>query len=154
MILRAMKWQIEADSFNAYGALCLGVAVCEGYAEAAALLLNRAGVETLVITGDSRGEKHAWNIVKIDGDYYHLDVTWNDPVQQNSISTIKYYDYFNLTDKEIGKDHSWDKEKYVSCTAEKYNYYIYNNLIVKSRDEFISRVVEEVQGNKNIMCKV
>ena len=79
--------KIEADSFNAYGALCLGVAVCEGYAEAAALLLNRAGVETLVITGDSRGEKHAWNIVKIDGDYYHLDVTWNDPVQQNSIST-------------------------------------------------------------------
>jgi transglutaminase-like putative cysteine protease len=146
--------KIEADSFNAYGALCLGVAVCEGYAEAAALLLNRAGVETLVITGDSRGEKHAWNIVKIDGDYYHLDVTWNDPVQQNSISTIKYYDYFNLTDKEIGKDHSWDKEKYVSCTAEKYNYYIYNNLIVKSRDEFISRVVEEVQkGNKNIVLK-
>ena len=47
-----------------------------------------------------------------------------------------------------------DKEKYVSCIMEKYNY-IYNNLIVKSRDEFISRVVEEVQkGNKNTVLKL
>lgn len=147
--------QIKSESFNAYGALYQGVAVCEGYAEAAALLLNRSGVETIVITGKSRGEGHAWNIVKIDGDYYHLDVTWNDPVQQDESSEIKYYDYFNLSDIDISNDHSWDKEKYVPCTANKYHYFNYNNLIVKSKDEFINRVVEEVQrGNKNLVLQV
>lgn len=47
--------EIPQESFNAYGALCLGTAVCEGYAEAMKLLLNRAGVECHIVTGVSKG---------------------------------------------------------------------------------------------------
>lgn len=147
---------IKAESFTPYGALCLGIAVCEGYAEAAKILLNRSGVETKIITGTSKGVGHAWNLVKIGGDYYHLDITWDDPyhVSEKSSSNIVYH-YFNLTDSEISNDHQWDKSKYEACTATKYNYYKYNNLTVNNQDEYIDRVIEEVQrGNKTISLKI
>lgn len=146
--------QIRDESFNAYGALCLGVAVCEGYAEAAAMLLNRTGVDTIIVTGQSRGYGHAWNMVKIDGDYYHLDVTWDDPITTSSDDKI-YYEYFNITDNDISMDHQWTRTNYPSCTESKYQYFAYNNLVVKDQNEFISRVIEEVQrGNKEVALQV
>ena len=148
--------KVKPESFTAYGALCLGIAVCEGYSEAASILLNRSGVETKIITGTSKGIGHAWNLVKIGGEYYHLDITWDDPYQigEKSGSGIMYH-YFNLTDSDISRDHQWDKSKYEACTATKYNYYKYNNLIVKNQDEYIDRVIEEVQrGNKTIALKI
>lgn len=145
---------IKEESFTAYGALCSGVAVCEGYSEAASILLNRSGVKAKIITGKSKGVGHAWNLVKLDDEWYHLDITWNDPYQTDKKSDIKYH-YFNITDSEISQDHQWDKDKYETCTATKYNYYKYNNLIAKNQDEFISRVIEEVQrGNKEIALQI
>jgi len=146
--------EIKAESFTAYGALCLGVAVCEGYSKAASILLNRSGVETKIITGTSKGVGHAWNLVKIEGEYYHLDVTWDDPYQADEKSGIMYH-YFNLTDAEISGDHQWDKSKYEACTATEYNYFKYNNLVVNSQDDYIERVIEEVQkGNTTIALKI
>ena len=145
---------IRAESFNAYGALCLGVAVCEGYAEAVHMLLDLSGVESIIITGESRGFSHAWNLVKIEGQYYHLDVTWDDTLQYNGNSGTRYY-YFNLDDKSISRDHAWEKADYPACTSNKYEYYTYNNLVVKNQDEFIDRVIEEVQkGKKEITLKI
>ena len=146
--------KISDESYTAYGALCLGIAVCEGYAEAAYILLNRSGVESLIITGESRGVGHAWNLVKIGGEYYHLDVTWDDTMQSGSENAIRYY-YFNLSDKDIGQDHEWNSANYPVCTADKYHYYFYNNLVVKNKDELINRVIEEVEkGNREITLKV
>ena len=146
--------QINSESFTAYGALCMGVAVCEGYSKAASILLNRSGVETKIVLGESKGVGHAWNMVKIDGDFYHIDITWDDPYQIGKKSGIMY-NYFNLTDSDISLDHQWDKNEYEACTATKYNYYKYNNLAVKNQDEYINRVIEEVQrGNKTIELKI
>lgn len=65
---------------TAYAALVQGQAVCQGYASAMYRLLREAGVSTRVITGRAGedGEYHAWNLVCIDGVYYHLDATWDD----------------------------------------------------------------------------
>lgn len=146
--------QISPESFTPYGALCLGVAVCEGYSEAASILLNRSGVDTIIITGESKGVGHAWNVVKIDGELYHLDITWDDPYQADQKSGIIHY-YFNLSDSDMSLDHEWDKNNYEACTATQYNYYKYNNLAVKDQDEYINRVIEEVQrGNKTIALKI
>jgi len=147
--------EIKAESFTAYGALCLGVAVCEGYAEAASILLNRSGVETKIITGTSKGVGHAWNLVKLDGEFYHLDVTWDDPIYKSDEKSGIRYHYFNLTDDDISIDHQWDKSKYEACTATKYNYYKYNNLVVKDQDDYIKRVIDEVhKGNTKIELKI
>ena len=67
---------------TAYGALINGHAVCQGYCAAAYRLLREAGIECRVVTGlasiDGSEEYHAWNIVKIDGRWYNMDVTWDD----------------------------------------------------------------------------
>ena len=66
------------DMYTAYGLLVNGKAVCQGYAEAFAYLANEMGI----ICGlcSSKTMNHAWNIVEIDGQEYHLDVTFDDPV--------------------------------------------------------------------------
>lgn len=53
-------------------------AVCEGYAKAFQYILNIIGIETIYVTGDADGGGHAWNLVKIDGEYYCVDITWDD----------------------------------------------------------------------------
>lgn len=113
---------VPEDSYNAYGVFFNKVAVCEGYAEAVYRLLNEAGIENTVITGISNGVDHAWNLVNIDGKYYHLDATYNDPV--DGTRNILSYEYFNLTDEEISKDHSWNKSEYQPSTNVKYDYVV------------------------------
>lgn len=63
--------------YTAYAALINGTAVCQGYATLYYRLARECGLETRVITGTSRGENHAWNIVKIGSEYYYLDSTWD-----------------------------------------------------------------------------
>lgn len=86
-------------SYTAYGALVDGTAVCEGYSRAMQLLLNHVGMECRLVCGEAGGTNHMWNMVKVDEVWYHLDATWND--QQ----AVILYDYFNVTDAAIEKDH-------------------------------------------------
>lgn len=86
-------------SYTAYGALVRGDAVCEGYTRAMQLLLYEFGINSTPVTGDT-GQPHMWNLVELDGKWYHLDVTWND--QSDGYRHM----YFNLTDQGISKDHT------------------------------------------------
>jgi transglutaminase-like putative cysteine protease len=122
-----------ANESNAYGVLVENSAACEGYAKAAKLLLDLAGIECYVISGMARNyqdsyESHMWNIVKINGDYYHLDTTWDDPVTlgKEDISD-PIYTYFNITDSEIKKTHK-DFSTLNACTATAENYFVKRNL--------------------------
>lgn len=82
---------------SAYSALVEGKSVCAGYARAFQYLLQQLGIPCYYCTGYS-GENHAWNIVKLDGVYRNVDVTWDD--------TDPYtYDYFNKTDEEFSGTH-------------------------------------------------
>lgn len=74
-------------------------AVCEGYAKAFQLLLNAAGIENVYVVGKASGQGHAWNQVKIDEEWYNVDLTWNDSRDQ------KNYRYFNLADDVFGRNH-------------------------------------------------
>lgn len=69
------------------------ITVCEGYAEAFKMLCDRAGIPCIVVVGDA-GEPHAWNYVKMeDGNWYAVDVTWDDQNYENGDDLI-FYDYF------------------------------------------------------------
>ncbi|WP_291634729.1 DUF5050 domain-containing protein [Clostridium sp.] len=123
---------VEMDSDTPYGTLILGKADCDGYAYTMKLLLNLAGIEAQVVVGnaaevgaDNKVEiddstNHAWNIVKIDGEYYHLDATWDEP-DTNEGNKVRYK-YFNVPDQKISKDHVWDRKKYVASDSEKFLY--------------------------------
>ena len=76
--------------FNIYGTLGEGLAVCMGYALAYDYLLERVGIESQYCSSDKLC--HAWNIVYIDGEPYHVDVTWDDPT--NDTSGKVYHDNF------------------------------------------------------------
>lgn len=69
------------------------ITVCEGYAEAFKMLCDRAGIPCIVVVGDA-GEPHAWNYVKMeDGNWYAVDVTWDDQNYENGDDLI-FYDFF------------------------------------------------------------
>ena len=126
---------------NAYGALIDGRAVCAGYAFAFQYLLMRAGIESFYVTGTSHGENHAWNIAKIDGDWYYVDPTWDDPVGS---TYSPHYAYFNLTTSAMGVDHQVDTDRNVTlpeCTATKGFYHNVKGTVVSTTDsDLISKV--------------
>ncbi|MDP9750768.1 stalk domain-containing protein [Thermoanaerobacter pentosaceus] len=106
---------IPPESYTAYGVLIKGVGVCQGYAAAFNLLAQLAGIDSLGVAGTgfnyNGSMPHAWNMIRIDGKISYVDVTWDDPVPDQGDDVR--YDYFNVTEEQLAKDHSWDKEKFL-----------------------------------------
>lgn len=94
--------------FSGYDLLIQGTAVCEGYARAYMDVLKRAGVECVYVHSETMG--HAWNMVSLDGSWYHVDTTWADPVS-DCFGLVRHTCF--LTDDETisRQDHSgWESE--------------------------------------------
>ncbi|WML37154.1 transglutaminase domain-containing protein [Clostridium sp. OS1-26] len=131
---RLFTGNMPDESYTDYGVLIKGTGVCEGYAKAMKRLLDAVGIETIVAIGEAKdGEEwigHAWNIIKIEEQYYQLDPTWDDPITSDGKDVLRH-SYFNITDKQISKDHRWDGN-YPTCNSTTYNYY---NLSVPEKDD-------------------
>lgn len=120
---------------TAYGALVLGKASCDGYAYAAKDLLNSAYIDAFVIYGKANGTEHVWNMVKIEGEYYHLDVTWNDSDNEKD-EGLRFHGYFNLSDSKIGVDHSFDDPyDIIPCASDENCYYRMIGCYTESEEE-------------------
>lgn len=117
---------------SAWGALMDGKAVCEGISYAYAFLLNKMRIPCGIVNGDCSlmGGAHAWNLLKLDGDYYHVDVTWGLTSDQGSRDN---FNYFMLTDDEISCNHSWDKKYIPSCRSYRYNFFTQNDSYATSK---------------------
>lgn len=81
-------------------------AVCQAYALATYRILTKAGVEVHYVTGTGNKEAHAWNVVNVDGQWYNLDVTWNDPKETG----LTGYRYFLMDDATFFKSHTEDAQ--------------------------------------------
>jgi len=119
-------------SHTAYGAIMHGKAVCEGIACAFSLLAQRAGIETTVVNGVVEDGEHSWNLIRVDGEYYHMDVTWDIRKQANP--KVKIYDHFCLCDRDL-RHRNWDKKIYPPCTATRYNYFNVTRTLVHDRQQ-------------------
>ena len=121
--LNTSNKQKEIYAHTILGVFVKKKAVCEGIAKAFKILLNSADVKCIVVDGKAcihgKYEGHAWNIVKIAGEAYHLDSTWDIC---NSKDGIINYDYFNLTDKDISVDHK-EFTGVPKCASNQYNYF-------------------------------
>ncbi|WP_051541695.1 transglutaminase domain-containing protein [Clostridium lundense] len=115
-----IKGTVPNEGYYPFGILMNGKGVCNGYALTMKMLLNKVGVECEKVDGTTSEGEHAWNIVKINNNYYHVDTTWDDPVpdDKNKIS----YQYFNMTDDEISSDHFWDKSIYSECNNKDFQF--------------------------------
>lgn len=97
-----------------FGNLLLdGCGVCGDYADAYRLLLCRAGLANERVWGTAKGDSHFWNRVRIDGTWYHVDTTFDDPgTKKTPRSGNERSRYFMMTDKQIRKDHQWDTNNF------------------------------------------
>ena len=88
------------DFIAPYGALINGEANCMGYSRAFAALAYEAGINCIVVLGETKPGYHAWNMVKIDGNWYHIDATWIDG--KGGFNEA----YFMVNDEQISKSHN------------------------------------------------
>lgn len=114
----AYNLKSKESPYTPYSILFNGEGVCEGYALTAYLLLQAAGVEIRYISGHADGGLHAWNMVKLEGKWYHLDTTWNDPLPNRPDEVRE--DYLLVSDQTLSKDHTWEKKNYPQTA--KYDY--------------------------------
>jgi len=108
------------ESFGVYGALIKGKAVCSGYAQSFKMIMNMLGAECLLVTGEADGTGHAWNLISLNGEWYHVDVTWDDA--DDAQLTRRY---MNVSDEIMSYDHTWNSGNYKKADHMKYNYYKY-----------------------------
>lgn len=147
-----------AHAHDPYGALVEGEAVCEGYAEALQYLLQKVGIQSFLVIGESGGVGHAWNLVKIDGKYYYVDLTWNDG------DKYTFHAYFNITTAQLLEDHTIAKTNYriPTCTSLDANLFAMLDLRMETFD--IDRIIEIIKeyegvadifvtGNRNAFIK-
>jgi len=126
-----------------YYALCERSAICGGYTRALQLLLSRAGIPATTVIN----EDHMWNMVWIDGEPYHVDVTWDDADEYSAI-----HHYFNITEAEIRATRSLPEQYFdmPEATATAANYHTYNEYVYDGDEfdeEFEKFFIEEVLFN-------
>ena len=115
-LLDRIEYDLQAPlNQSAYSAMVNGRTVCAGYARSFQYLMTQMGVPCYYCTGYA-GENHAWNIIRLDGEFYNVDATWDD-------TTPNTYDYFNKTDNEFAPNHRREElSVYLpSCGGTKYS---------------------------------
>lgn len=108
-----LKYENKEDttykSNTAYGVLLEGFGTCNGYADAMSIFLNKINVINYKISNN----EHIWNLVYLDGNWYHLDLTWDDPISDININRDTY---FLITTEVLEKlndgTHEFNKEIY------------------------------------------
>ena len=140
------------QSHSIVGPLLFKRGVCDGISKAVKVVLQETGIKSHVISGmaqtgiSHQNEPHAWNIVQMNQDWYHLDVTFDNTLSNKSIR----YDYFNVCDKELFKDHTigFDSPfQSTRCLTEQDYYSLKGNMFHDLADvqQHIARCINEKQ---------
>lgn len=139
---------VKEEGFNQtiYGGFVTGQIQCEGYAKTMQYLCDLSGIESMVIVGSNEsGDSHAWNVVKVDGKWYNLDTTWDDPILTQVDKTNVRYRYFLVPDEWIHNKSHFNVNKKVTgtqvtyftppaCTSDDMNYFKVTNQLYSDKD--------------------
>ena len=114
----------DPDNDNPYGLLIHKKAICLGYSATFQLFMDLLDIECITVKGFSGSDDHAWNMVKIGGEWYCVDTTWDDPVDTQHPDRIPHYSYsithkyFNVTSDFLREnDHQWDESGIPEATS-------------------------------------
>lgn len=154
---------------NASSALIDKAAQCSGIAHATKLLCDCCGLECIVVRGDGKNdngkiEPHMWNIVKINGQYTHLDVTFMIGSNRGKVKPYRYA-WVNYSDEEVADDRVWDRSvmprcvsipcesvSYESIPCEKQIEEAFDGISVSSMFEFKRVLKRAIKNNENGVC--
>lgn len=140
-------------SHEIIGPLGQGVGVCEGIAKAVKILLDALGVWCIIAISEANPEKgikyrHAWNVIRINGKYYHLDATFDNTLGKRE--EIRY-DYFNLCDKQLFRDHEPVIWKVPACTDGDHFYYKEKKISFTKMEDVRKRSAQAVKKGKILL---
>jgi transglutaminase-like putative cysteine protease len=103
-------YDLEHPSQSVEGPIYYNKGICQGYSEVFDLLMKKVGITSQMVWGQALGENHVWNMVKLSGEWYMVDVMWDDPVPDGGDRVS--HEYFNLTGDQLALTHSWSLEQY------------------------------------------
>ena len=143
----------KSYSHEIIGPLGQGVGVCEGIAKAVKILLDALGVWCIITICGNNPDKgikyrHTWNIVKIGGTYYHLDATFDNSLGKEDQPGEIRYDYFNLDDKQIFRDHEPLIAPAPHCTDHEHFYYKEKKLSFTKTEDVYKRSLQAAKKGK------
>lgn len=144
-----------------YGALVNKKALCEGYAKAFSYLCNLSGIENMIATGYT-GVDHMWNMVKLNGSWYHIDIGWDQPAQalKEQYPELILYQYFLVDDAVIQNNRSINN--YLcsppNAEAETMNYFVYEEKYADDYNDALKIIEDSCRscidtGEKYFMLK-
>lgn len=145
-LVNTIDYNLDApDNQNIYSSLVNRVSVCAGYSRAAQYLLQKLGIECIYAIGTIPQQgPHAWNIVKCNGQYYHMDATFGDPVfmQEENGGNIPLdsinYGYLCCADSELYRSHTPEPGiPYPECPSMDLDYYILNGMYYDGYDSYV-----------------
>lgn len=143
----------KAYSHEIIGPLGQGVGVCEGIAKAVKVLLDALGVWCVIAICGNNPDKgikyrHTWNIVRINGEYYHLDVTFDNTLGKD-VKELRY-DYFNLDDQQIFRDHEPLIAPAPVCKNHDHFYYKEKKLSFTKIEDVYKRSLQAAKKGKTL----
>ncbi len=137
---------------TSYGCIVNGHAVCQGYSEAFLMIMNNLGIECGVCAGDSDRGRHAWNYVCLDGKYYWLDITWDDPESDENEEGNLEHKYFLIDDEMLFRTRTLDENQIFipKCNSLDDNYFVRNNCFMDyySADETGEKMLEYAENHE------
>jgi hypothetical protein len=154
-----LKNVVYDDTFSPISHSIIGIinsrsAVCEGIAKYVKLALERLSIKSAVISGHAvnpafgQGEResHAWNIVEVNGSWYHLDVTFDLTIKHN----MNRYDYFLVSTEEISRDHT-TVNKLPPSSHKLMDYYTTNGLALAKSTNLEQLITRKLKNNELVM---
>ncbi len=95
--------------------------VCDGYTRLFHMMLSMAGIENRIVVGSSdKDVSHSWNIVRLEGEWTHVDCTYDDPVPDDPGRKMRHY--FGMSDARIAANHRWNRADYPTAKSESLYY--------------------------------
>lgn len=136
------------DAYTAYGALVLHQSVCDGYAEAFFIIMSCLGVKCDIVVGSTEEGLHAWNQIELGGEWYNVDLTWDDSLPD--MGSYLKHTYVNVDDSTLELTHSWEKQFYRECADTAYNFYKKRFYTYDSFDEY-KKGIRIQMGGSNVL---
>jgi len=146
-IISTTEYNLEStDNQNVYSVFVNRESVCAGFSKAAQLLLSRLGIFATYVVGDayvpgvsSEPIPHAWNLVRVYGEYYFLDATWGSPVFRESSGLAHQidvlYDYLLVNEEKLFRTHALEEGiELPPVTSLRHNFFVMNNMFHDTHD--------------------